>query len=88
LNKIKREETNQVWYNDPSYYADLLPQQRDCFACGKRLKYRTLVAWTEDGTQWVYVGRECYGHIIGAVDGYQPPLGGPKLYSSNPKKAD
>lgn len=50
-----------------------------CFACDKPLTkpYR---ANTLDG-QVVLVGSDCYGHIKAAGEqGYQPPMGGPKLY--------
>ena len=51
-----------------------------CFACGKTLKSTLLVVTTKDG-QSVYVGSECFRHVRGACEvGYQPPLGGPRLY--------
>ena len=50
-----------------------------CYACG-RLTTSPECADTKD-CQWVYVGRECYKLIKSAGDyGYQPPLGGPRLY--------
>jgi len=51
-----------------------------CFACDRSLpKHRKLVD-TRDA-QTVYVGPECYKKIVQAgAAGYQPPLGGPRLY--------
>lgn len=52
-----------------------------CYACGKQLKIETLKALTSDG-QTVFVGPDCYKCIKKAhTAGYQPPLGGPKLYT-------
>lgn len=49
-----------------------------CFACGKVLKgQKRNIAFTEDG-QSIFVGSECYKRI--GDSGYQPPLGGPKLW--------
>ena len=48
-----------------------------CFACDKRVGKNPHVAVTSDG-QRVYVGSECFKKLDGY--GYQPPLGGPKLY--------
>jgi len=50
-----------------------------CFACDKPLpKSRTLVMTTD--WQRVYVGPDCYRKVAKAgEDGYQPPLGGPRL---------
>lgn len=51
-----------------------------CFACDKRLGKRPSIADTRDG-QFVFVGSECYRLIVAAGEvGYQPPLGGPRLY--------
>lgn len=51
-----------------------------CFACNKTLKSRPYPVDTRDD-QVVMVGPECFKHIKKAgADGYQPPLGGPKLY--------
>ncbi len=51
-----------------------------CFACDKKLKSTLLVVTTRDG-QSVYVGPECFRHICGGrEEGYQPPLGGSRLY--------
>lgn len=52
-----------------------------CFACDKRLKKIRLSAYTSDG-QCVFVGPDCYEKIQkGFKDGYQPPTGGPRLYT-------
>lgn len=51
-----------------------------CFACGKRLGKTPAIVDTRDG-QEVFVGRECYKLVLAAAErGYQPPLGGPRLY--------
>ena len=51
-----------------------------CFACDRKLGQNPYPADTRDA-QWVYVGTECYKRIKAAGDaGYQPPLGGPRLY--------
>jgi hypothetical protein len=55
-----------------------------CFACDRplpRLGGNFGEAITSDG-QTVYVGSECLKKVIKADNGYQPPLGGPKLYST------
>ena len=52
-----------------------------CFACDKPLGFNPAVADTRDD-QYVNVGSECYKLIKQAGEvGYQPPLGGPKLYT-------
>lgn len=52
-----------------------------CFACGKRLGKNPPIADTRDG-QRVYVGSECFKYIkLGGDNGYQPPLGGPRLWT-------
>jgi len=44
------------------------------------MKGRKYLADTRDG-QTVFVGPECFKHIRAAGDeGYQPPLGGPRLF--------
>lgn len=55
-----------------------------CFACGKILhEIKHSRAITID-SQVVFVGPECSKRIESAErEGYQPPLGGPKLYSLN-----
>ena len=51
-----------------------------CFACNRVIKRIPIKADTRD-EQIVYVGPECHRKIIKAGEmGYQPPLGGPKLY--------
>jgi len=59
-------------------------KQRDgvehCFACGRKLGKSPYLADTRDD-QTVYVGSECAKLIKSAGEqGYQPPLGGPRLY--------
>lgn len=52
-----------------------------CFACDRVIRRRDpLRADTRDG-QWVFVGTECYRHILnGGTFGYQPSKGGPRLF--------
>ena len=52
-----------------------------CFACGKAItRFPPAIVDTRDG-QTVYVGPECFQHVKRAGDvGYQPPLGGPRLW--------
>lgn len=53
-----------------------------CFACDRPFRTAAVraLASTSDG-QTVYVGPECYRHVIACeADGYQPPKGGPRLY--------
>lgn len=51
-----------------------------CFACNKRIQHGGGLAITADG-QLVNVGMECFNRIQKAkAAGYQPPLGGPRLY--------
>lgn len=53
-----------------------------CFACNKPLKKFQYYCETSDG-QGVYVGRDCWvkAKKSGSI-GYQPPLGGPRLYDT------
>lgn len=67
-----------------------------CFACARAFRknswgnipYHPEVL-TEDGAQRVFVGYDCYRKIVeaGAV-GYQPPLGGPRLFAEQHASAD
>ena len=51
-----------------------------CFACGRRLGDNPRRVDTRDA-QTVFVGRECFKLVVAAGrDGYQPPLGGPRLW--------
>jgi hypothetical protein len=57
-----------------------------CFACGARLARPEFVFTADrmsDGRHYeVYVGPECFKHVIaGGESGYQPPRGGPRLFS-------
>lgn len=61
--------------------------EEKCFACGRSFRlngYGVVVyhpwALTLDG-QRIQVGHDCYKKIVRAGEaGYQPPLGGPKLW--------
>lgn len=51
-----------------------------CYACNKPLGARPSFCLTSDD-QGQFVGSECVKLILAAGDdGYQPPLGGPRLY--------
>lgn len=51
-----------------------------CFACGKKIKGSGYLIDTRD-SQTAVVGPDCFKRIKSAGDvGYQPPLGGPRLY--------
>lgn len=50
-----------------------------CFACDKVLGANPKLVRCID-EQTVYVGSECYKKIIKSPNGYQPSLGGPRLY--------
>ena len=51
-----------------------------CYACDKILSGKTFWAITRDG-QKVHIGPVCFKKIKAAFpEGYQPTLGGPKLY--------
>ena len=56
----------------------------ECFACGRRIKAGQKV-WTarvDTESTLVFVGPECWEKIDKAgVVGYQPPLGGPRLFN-------
>lgn len=56
-------------------------QEREkCFACNRHIIADKQTAMTGDG-QSVYVGPDCYRKIEQAgAAGYQPPLGGPRLF--------
>lgn len=61
----------------------------DCFACSKLMKKWAFQVESSDGNaltihgQMQYVGSECYRKIrkCGSL-GYQPPLGGPRLFDT------
>lgn len=52
-----------------------------CFACGRKLnQVGTALAHTLDG-QIVYIGPECFKRVAESGEaGWQPRLGGPRLY--------
>jgi hypothetical protein len=56
-----------------------------CFACARPLSDRRTdfpTVLTEDGAQRVFVGNDCFAKVLEARgDGYQPPLGGPRLFA-------
>lgn len=58
-----------------------MDQDDKCFACGKAFRDgKKLLADTRED-QKVFVGSACMKKIIRAGEaGYQPPLGGPRLY--------
>ena len=52
----------------------------NCFACGRKLGRNPALVDTRDG-QTAHVGAECFRLVKAAGEtGYQPPLGGPRLY--------
>jgi hypothetical protein len=51
-----------------------------CFACGKTIRNRRFLIDTRD-SQTAIVGPDCFKRVRDAgEDGYQPPLGGPRLF--------
>lgn len=63
---------NETYFDDPS--------PEPCFACGKKMRHNIHMVDTRDD-QRVFVGGDCYRHVIKAGEvGYQPPLGGPRLW--------
>ncbi len=51
-----------------------------CFACGRKTGKSPELVDTRDG-QLVYIGSECFKLVQTAgEEGYQPPLGGPRLW--------
>jgi hypothetical protein len=57
-----------------------------CFACGRPLRGPPALADTRDD-QIVYLGPECARWVRQADDeGYQPPLGGPRLFPLDPDR--
>lgn len=53
-----------------------------CFACDRPLKGKaSMIAIVGEDPQYTYpVGPDCFNKIANAgADGYQPPLGGPRL---------
>jgi PP-loop superfamily ATP-utilizing enzyme len=52
-----------------------------CYACNRKLRKALHTVITSDG-QRVDVGPDCYDKIdLAGSRGYQPPLGGPKLFT-------
>lgn len=59
-----------------------------CYACNRVLKKPHAVYTADDGGQRQFVGPECFQHVLAAGDaGYEPPLGGPRLYAARPAQA-
>ena len=57
-----------------------------CYACDRLIRTRRAPCevFTSD-RQLVWVGSECYRKILAAGgSGYQPPLGGPRLFVTEP----
>lgn len=55
-----------------------------CFACDRKLLSRRYKADTRDD-QIVDVGPDCYKLVKATGEqGYQPPLGGPRLWTTTP----
>ena len=65
-------------------------QDEKCYACGRLFRRNTYgrvvfhpQVLTSDG-QRQCVGYDCYGKVVRAgADGYQPSLGGPRLYAES-----
>lgn len=52
-----------------------------CFACGRPMRGKSYPAQVEREDTVVHVGPDCASHIKAAGNaGYQPPLGGPRLF--------
>jgi hypothetical protein len=59
-----------------------------CYACDRALKKPREVYTADDGGQRQFVGPECFQHVVAAGDaGYQPPLGGPRIYAARSAEA-
>ena len=59
-----------------------MSESERCFACDRPLAAIKNFVITEDLAQTVAVGHDCYRKIrkMDARGGYQPPLGGPRLF--------
>lgn len=54
-----------------------------CFACGKPLPKSKKMARVDLEPTIVYVGPDCYRHVVaGGEGGWQPPKGGPCLHAT------
>lgn len=52
-----------------------------CFACDKVMKNMKYLIQVAQDDQTAFVGPECFKKVVKAgKDGYQPPLGGPRLF--------
>ncbi len=59
-----------------------------CFACDKELKQNRFLVRVDTESTLVFVGPACYKKIHNAVNGYQPTLGGPRLFDVDQKEAN
>lgn len=51
-----------------------------CFACDKPLHARKFLVQSAVDEQTMFVGPDCYEHVLRAGEqGWQPPFGGPRL---------
>ena len=56
-----------------------------CFACDRLMSGKYLVACIDEQT--VFVGSECFKKIrVSGADGWQPPKGGPRLFTVQAKQ--
>jgi hypothetical protein len=63
-----------------------MPQLK-CFACGRVIRRKTPFRADTRDAQIVFVGPECFKYVMDAGDlGYQPPLGGPRLFPIGEQK--
>ena len=63
-----------------------LMNNEKCFACDRRLGRNPHLIDTRDG-QTAFVGSECFKLIKASGEfGYQPPLGGPRLWTIKPNQ--
>ena len=60
-------------------YSHAIPER--CFACNRPLRTRNPKRVDTRDAQVVYVGADCFKLVVAAGEGgYQPPLGGPRLF--------
>lgn len=50
-----------------------------CFACNRLIKQRRFLVRCAD-EQTVFIGPECFKRVKASSNGYQPSLGGPRLF--------
>ncbi len=79
MNAESNIEPNAVSRSSFTTTAETIRTTR-CYACDRRLGKTPTLVDTRDA-QLVYVGSECARLVRAAGEaGYQPPLGGPRLY--------